>query len=318
MRYLIVGAGVVGRVFGYHLQQAGADVSFLIRPQHTARLKNGFELYRWQHRRTWTQIHASGFGLVTSVDAVGEQLWDFVMLCVSSPALKQPNWLRSLIDKIGQTTLVATQPGLDDPAFVRSHIADARLIWGMVAMLGYWAPLAEETFPVPGPAYWIPPLSRFLFNGPPTTTLMLVQDFKRGGLPAARSSTVETQIAIGGTLLEPLMVVLQCAGWSMKKLAKSPDLCRLAVDAAAEARAIVAARRQFKPPAALALVRPGLLRLLTHLAPKLTPFDLEAYLKAHYTKVHAQTAASLNTLIGDGGQVVALRKLREQFQACRS
>ena len=46
MNVLIVGAGAVGQVYGYHLAKGGADVSFYIREQYAAELDRGFELYQ--------------------------------------------------------------------------------------------------------------------------------------------------------------------------------------------------------------------------------------------------------------------------------
>ena len=34
MKALVVGAGPVGRVLGYHLAKGGSDVSFLVKPGH--------------------------------------------------------------------------------------------------------------------------------------------------------------------------------------------------------------------------------------------------------------------------------------------
>jgi 2-dehydropantoate 2-reductase len=39
---------------------------------------------------------------------------------------------------------------------------------------------------------------------------------------------------------------------------------------------------------AVALTHPAFIRLLFHLLPKLFPFDIETYLKVHFTKVGAQ------------------------------
>ena len=41
LRVLLVGAGAVGQVYGYHLQKGGAQVAFFVRPKHRAEAEGG-------------------------------------------------------------------------------------------------------------------------------------------------------------------------------------------------------------------------------------------------------------------------------------
>ena len=56
---------------------------------------------------------------------------------------------------------------------------------------------------------------------------------------------------------------------------------------------IAATYTGFPPPAARHVVHPLLTRLALGLAPHVLPFDLEAYLRYHFTKVSAQTHAAM-------------------------
>ena len=54
------------------------------------------------------------------------------------------------------------------------------------------------------------------------------------------------------------------------------------------------------PPLGLSLVRASTLRLATRTLPSLAPFDLEIYLRYHFTKVGDQTRALMRQFIADG------------------
>ena len=45
------------------------------------------------------------------------------------------------------------------------------------------------------------------------------------------------------------------------------------------------------------MLKPLVFRLATRIAPALAPLDLETYLRVHFTKVGAQTLASLSDLV---------------------
>jgi hypothetical protein len=52
-------------------------------------------------------------------------------------------------------------------------------------------------------------------------------------------------------------------------------------------------------------VRPAVVRVATRLAPWIVPFDLEAFFRAHYTKVAGQTRSFLGALSGDDTPALA-------------
>ena len=100
----------------------------------------------------------------------------------------------------------------------------------------------------------------------------------------------------------PHVVALETAGWSVQALRKSP-LLTLAARASHEAMRIAATYTGFPPPAARHVVHPLLTRLALGLAPHLLPFDLEAYLRYHFTKVSAQTRAAMAVYLALGTEL---------------
>ena len=97
-RILLVGAGAVGQAYGWHLQQAGHDVSFFIKPNHRQGLSTGVDIsclsgrFKGQHR-------FSGYGLYQEADELQGQTWDDVWLCMSSTGLRGP-WLEPLLGAV--------------------------------------------------------------------------------------------------------------------------------------------------------------------------------------------------------------------------
>ena len=84
MRALIVGAGAVGQVYGYHLQQAGWEVGFLVRPKYAEAARSGFTLYPLNKPHRGRPVRFEGLEVYDSAEAAAEQSWDQVWLAVSS------------------------------------------------------------------------------------------------------------------------------------------------------------------------------------------------------------------------------------------
>jgi 2-dehydropantoate 2-reductase len=72
---------------------------------------------------------------------------------------------------------------------------------------------------------------------------------------------------------------------------------QVAASASREAMAAVAAHRGERPSRLGWVVRPWTMAPLLGLAPRFVPFDLEAYLRYHFTKVGDQTRAMVDTYV---------------------
>jgi len=97
LRILVVGAGAVGGLFGFHLAQAGRDVSFLVRPERSAQLGRDGLVLRLDGREARVRPRA-----VTASEL--DDHFDLVFLAVKSYALDGA--IADLAPAIGPATLI--------------------------------------------------------------------------------------------------------------------------------------------------------------------------------------------------------------------
>lgn len=294
---LLVGAGAVGQVFGWYLQSAGCKVSFLVKEKYAEEARRGYTLYPLGSRDRSEPLRFSGFDVLVSPQEVATRRWDQVWLCVSSTALRDGDWVQELARATGEATWLMLQPDLGDRDWLLQWLPPERLVSGMIPFISFPVPQsAGEPVPEPGTALWFPPLSRGLFSGPPEHVRQVVQLLKAGGYPAAHHREVARASAVPTALLTAFVSGLEAAGWRFERFLEPESLDRF-LRAAREAVRIAAWRTQGSASALIPLLRPALFRLLLPLAARRTPFDLEAYLRYHFTKVGEQTRLMLRTYI---------------------
>jgi 2-dehydropantoate 2-reductase len=321
MKVLVVGAGAVGQVYGYHLAQGGADVTFFVRPKYAAEARAGFTLYplnarpnarhhghsleavahvldAYDPKKAVTAVRFEGFGVVTAADEVRASAWDAVVVTVSSAALEGA-WLGELVTAAaerGAPTIVMLQPGPDDRARFLEFVPAERLVAGVITLASYHAPLPGETrFAEPGMAYWFPPLMPAPFMGPTERARAIAKILRSGGLPA-RALGPRAQGPDGGAevALMTWIAALEAANWSFRGLG-DPELARLTHAAVGEVVAIEQAPRLVGVVARAPIVR-GFLWL----ASKVAPFPFETMVGAHFEKVRDQTRHILGNTIAKG------------------
>lgn len=293
MRVLIVGGGVVGQIYGFHLARAGAEVTLLARPAHAEKLRRGVVLYPLNRKKPEQSepVRWTGFRVLTEMAEVARESWDQVYLTMSSTGLRRGDWFAELVKALGPTpTVVMLQPGPEDRSFVLRHLPREQLVQGTITVIGYQAPLPGETrFAEPGVAYWFPTLAASPMTGDKARLRPVLQALKRGGLPAKRDPNVDADAMWSAAAFMPLLVVLEEAGWSLREV-RRPARLRKARDAGREAVAAMARHRGLRRPLHLYVgLQTPVLMAVVLMAPAVMPFDLEAYLRAHFTKVGDQT-----------------------------
>jgi len=292
-RILLVGAGSVGQVYGRHLQEGGAHVAFYVREKYAAQARGGFPMILVNRGPTVARFQPDE--VLTSLEQVRAARWDQVWLCISSTALLG-DWLGPLVQAAGEARLVSFQPGLRDGELVAAHLPPERVVKGLIAFSSWHSPLnAQDRLPA-GMAYWFPPLSPCLFEG--EGAAFIVTLLRRGGLPA-RVGPAQATTARGSAFLLPTVAALECAGWTFAGLREGP-WSALAADAAKEAMAIAAAHLSIGKGPMGALANGCMVRLASRAAPVVAPFDIEAFLRAHFEKVGDQTELALDTWITEG------------------
>jgi 2-dehydropantoate 2-reductase len=137
-----------------------------------------------------------------------------------------------------------------------------------------------------------------LFSGPRDRAAAAVAALRAGGLPARLDRDVPARTSFLSSAFMAILLGLEEAGWSLARLRRTG--LPLALAGARESMR-VAAHTFGSPPLGmrLALWSP-ILRLVLRLAPRITPFPLEPYLRYHFTKVGAQTRHILGVAIERG------------------
>ncbi|MGK5082312.1 2-dehydropantoate 2-reductase N-terminal domain-containing protein [Bdellovibrionota bacterium FG-1] len=318
MKILLVGAGAVGQVYGYTLQKAGASVSYFVREKHAEETRRGFELYPLNRPKPRVQpVHFAGFDVLTDLEQVRCQVWDYVIFCMSSaglrPLQKEQEWLADFSQVIGKTPVVSLQPSLNDREYLERFLPTDQLIFGTISLISYHAPLASETVPTPGTAFWFPPLSKTPFS-PKGRAEPVAKLLSRGGMCSTVRNDVTREVAFGAATLMVLLAVLEAEEWSFKKLRHSPKFDKM-LQAAQQAMEIVAAKQGARVPFQFRFGLRTFVHALLQLAPHLTPLPLEAFFKAHFIKVKTQTLLAIQDLIKEGKFYQKPTNLLEQLTA---
>src|SRR5262249_6953427 len=143
-----------------------------------------------------------------------------------------------------------------------------------------------------GTAFYRPPLMKLAFSGPRAKEIVAI--LKKGGMPSRVAADVPSEIAFNGPLLEMIVITLELVGWKFAAI----DFSR-ALSGLREALAVISRVRKKSAPFGLKLLRPWMLKLARPFL-KLAPFDVEHYMKTHFTKVGDQTLAGLDHLLAQG------------------
>jgi hypothetical protein len=293
VKVLLVGAGAVGQVLGLHLQRAGAEVTIAVRSPSSVQATT-----LWRLSMVGAPA-ADTFAPREVVSQLDSQRFELVVLTVPSDALGSP-WLATLSRAFEGATVVGLQPGLDDRRrLLALGVSEARLVRGLVSLISYQTPLtATDRLQEPGYAYWLPPLVPFAFDGPEVPVREVVRLFRRAGLSAKRRPGLDLDTTFFTAVLLSAVSALESKVWSLARLAEDPSLL---VEAAGQALAITALQLNRPVPMAFSLIsRAGLVRLGIRIAPRLVPFDVEAYARVHFTKVGAQSTLLLGELVTQG------------------
>jgi ketopantoate reductase len=293
MSVLIVGAGPLGQALAVHLQRAGQDVHFLVKPGQQDRVANGTVLYRLTKTRRPRPERLTPAAVYADPATLGQASWESVWFCVPSPALREPE-TGSLRAAVGEATIVSTGQGIDDADALAVVWPRSQIVQVVPSFFAYHAPQTGQSLPEPGIAYWVPARSVLRVTGTPERARAVAAALRAGGLRASIKKTATGDLT--AALNIPYVVALEQAGWSIAALRKNP---RLPARAARQAAVIVSARHGSKPPPLLA-TSPGAARVALTLLPHLAPFDVQAYARAQFSKLRPQTTQMLRAWIDEG------------------
>ena len=292
-KVLVVGAGAVGQAYAYWLIRGGAEVTFLVKPKYAETMREGQRVYPL-NRSGWQGEDLGSYGVLDEMAEVAQQTWDQVWLCIASTALAE-DWLAELAAAIGSATLVSFTPGLEDKARICRFVPEEQVVLGMIPFMSFSAPLpGSKQSSEPGVAWYVPPLSPTPFSGPAERRDWAIYALERGGGKAASHVDVGRSTAAVAAVFQPYLVALELADWRFREVRQHPAL-KLAKQAGDQALEVVRSVHGTVPRLPGLLNRPWVLKAVTYGGPLLPPYDLETFLKVHFSKVGAQTLAMLET-----------------------
>ncbi len=295
MRILIVGAGSVGQLYGFILQRAGATVDVYVRPRYAEDAASGFLLYdRSKGLQSPDEFIPSA--VRTTPEGLKDLDYDAVILCIPSTGLNE-SWLAEFTEPLGDTLLISLTPGLQDREMITRFLDDKQVATGMITSVSYPAPLPTDPECEPGTAYWFPPMAPATFEGDAERLQPILELLKKGGMKSKRVSNLAHQAAFGTAVLMPSIAVLETVDWSFTKLRKNKERRKFLKACQEETISLVEAYLEKSRPLPLRLLSPALMAGALVIAPSVPPFDLETYLKVHFTKVGAQTRQFLSNYI---------------------
>lgn len=311
MNILVVGAGAIGQVYALHLARAGHAVSFFVKAQYADGLKAGLDLHRLRRGGAVTE-RLDGFGLITDPSQVAAGRWDQVWLTLPSNALRG-ELARQVLAAVGDATVICLQPDIHDGEFVRSQTPHRhQVVQSLIPFISFQSPLPGQPGPA-GIAFFLPPLTPALVAGEPARAAAVTATLNQAGVPARQVENFARSTAAFVALLQPLMAALEANRWDLYGLPASP-LLRDGLAASREAVRAAAAETGGSVWALRPLLWPLTWKLALPLLKHVFPFDLQVYLRFHYSKVAVQTRLMMDSYIELGAArrlpVSSLQNLR--------
>ncbi|MBL4755883.1 MAG: hypothetical protein JKY52_20100 [Flavobacteriales bacterium] len=306
MNVLVIGAGATGQIFARHLQDGGAQISFLVRERHrdffTEAVENGLPLYHLNKGPHPAPYFLKNFSVHYSTESLANTEWDQVWFCVPSNALV-PQWISDIAAVTGHASLILLSPEGKRRLEIEDQYQD-RVLNGYITFIAWQAPLEGEVIDGPqGVAYWFPYITKVPLRGPKKRLKAIVQILRKGKMPVTKDSGKSN----GGTpqlissILMPLVVGLECADWSFQQFSRGKWV-KIVSEAAFEAFQVTSKKREpfFKFLFWMA-INPFTLSLGLRLSPMLMPFHFEKYMKFHFMKIRKQTKWILKGMLEDAG-----------------
>ena len=232
------------------------------------------------------------YDVMDDLSEVAQQSWDQVWLCVASTALTE-SWLAELAGAIGSATLVSLTPGLEDKDRICRFVPEEQVVLGMIPFMSFQAPLPGSTRNVePGVAWYVPPFSPHPFPSRRATRLGGLC-FWSGAGDRRRVMWMWVGRRRRSLRFSAYLIALELADWRFRTVRKARrfeacskrerKLSKWFVDSTAAA------------PSARLVESVGFAKAVTYGGPLAPSYDLETFLRVHFSKVGSQTMAMLET-----------------------
>ena len=317
-RVLILGAGAVGQVYGFHLQQAGFSVGVWVRARRVKEAREGFPLTQIQLGKPRRQAKFRPDFVASNVSELPPEI-AAVWVCLATTSLED-SLIAELAAACPNATFVVLSPGHFVKQRMDALVGAKRALYGIIGMSSYHAPLegssqARELETAAGTAYF---LATTVLSGESQRRALEMRDALRaGGVPVTLVPDASVELTLSSAVLMPNIACLELVGYDFARFRR--EQAELAAEATADSLRVACALTGATPPLFAPLLNPFVLRLGSQLAARFAPFDIEAFLRFHFTKVRAQTELLLETSVNEadarGLAVPALSRLCERFRA---
>ena len=262
---------------------------------------------------------------------------DYLWLCIAASDIQQHSTeLGALLSSLPPHVVVITVAPLSD-VLLRLFPHPDRLVQCMCAFIAYQAPLMGEEAPsthqltadmggLPqGVAQYFPPFATTnLYGRDQSTVQRLVHILRAGGMPAAVSSRPSAElvsVSLFVAVFHPLLLGMERAGWSLSQLFSPAHRATLSLVLHSVVELLPAS---FPAPLRALLsfgLSPVTFRAALFMAMSWLPFDGEAYLIFHGTKISDQTLEVVRGIEEEGARegrlMEATKKLRQRVEKQR-
>ncbi|MDF2642795.1 MAG: ketopantoate reductase [Pseudomonas sp.] len=138
---LIVGAGSIGMIFGYHLSLAKADVTYLVRPGRVERLSRPQTLFSYDDN---SLKQYDGYSVISDHDGIAKGKFDYILLTLDGASLQSEDGIK-LTKAIGKAVEGSDTKVIQGGMFVDSQrwfqnvsgLRDDQFTNGYFAILAY-------------------------------------------------------------------------------------------------------------------------------------------------------------------------------------
>ncbi len=304
MKVLIVGCGAVGQVYGLFLQKAGVTLGYLDRPATVEKLREalkhaGLPVYQISrsHRLDPIPHRLEHYDVIADVVEAQRFAPDQIWFTTPSQAY-YTEWFKEFLQKVPSERVVCFVPEGARAEFIPEGSLD-RLVFAGTTFMAWQGDLEGGGGRPEGVNFCQSPLGIPL-AGTENACLGVGQVLKKAGFRFSISKPDSHAQAATTALMTAFTVGFELAGWSLMAFRRSPWLKQAAV-AAREA-----VLSQIPEPGVLqkALLRIPVLSaaffLVALVLPLLFPFNIEKYLKFHYTKTREQSLNLLELFKKDG------------------
>jgi hypothetical protein len=303
VKILIVGCGAVGQVYGLFLQKGGVEVGLYDRTAVAEKLRQalgqgGLPLYQVTYRRRRKPIahRLKDYRVIADAEEARRFAPDQIWFTVPSPAY-YTDWFREFLHDVPARRVVCFVPEGRRSEFIPDGAAE-RFVFGGTAFMAWQGGPEAGGGRAGGVNFWRAPLG-ILLAGAPEACREAGRILKQAGF----SYTVDkpdsrTQACITAAMTT-FTAGLELAGWSLGKFRRSPWRGRAAAACHEAILGQLPAAGAFTRAPTAVPVLSAVFFLVALFLPLLVPFDLETYLKFHYTKTREQTLTLLELFAAD-------------------